>query len=862
MMKVIKLFIIVFLATRFAFAQPTTSLEIQIRDPNGDVIIGASIILKDKAGAFIKEIKQTSKPLTILDNLALGTYTLTITKENFKPHTQEIEIQDGKNLKVISLEIADVLAEVEMKRDRREQQLANPLGGFLTKQEIEALPEDPEQIEKALKARYGENVKITVDGVVGKVPPKSMIANIRVMASSYDAQNHELGAVYVNIQTKFWAQSISGKFLVNFENEALNARLPLALERLPRTMSLVDFSFIVPLKKNKAMSFFNFASFRETSKENIVAVVPSSFTAASSVKRTRSRQNLYFPLGIFFKNNHILRGVYAFDQNEQINLGVGGFNLPDRAYSVDSIEHNVRVSEGGYIGSRFFNELNFTYDFSGNTTTPVSRLPTVIVNDAFTSGGANQESESTTHKFSVSDNLLFNIGKQALKIGALIELEKITQASKTNHHGTFIFSSLEDFERARPALFTQSLGTRKVEFLNTQFGAFIQNDYTLNPSLVLSMGFRYEKQNRLNDSNNFSPRFSFTWSPLKSGNATFRGGVGIFYNWLETNTTAFILSQDESQPTETIIIRPNFFDPLSMKRKPSREASIGQSFRQFAPNIKNPYVIHSSFGGSFYLPKDISLQTEYVFQKGLHQFRSRNINAPRDGIRPVPSMGNIINLETSAFFERHSLKLSVDGRFLKRFSYYLSYTLGKKTSDYENALSLPTDNYHLSLDRAPTNSDQRHKIYANFTWQITPGSALNLRHFTRSPLPFTITTGFDNNRDTTFNDRPLGVKRNSERGNWTSNTDVGFSWHRFFGERKKARQGMAAAENMMRDRAPSSRRLDRNKKFSLRFFIYARNVFNQTNFAAFSGVQTSPFFRQPIATAPPRQIQMGLSFGF
>lgn len=397
MMKVIKLFIIGFLSTRFAFAQPAASLEIQIRDPNGDAVIGASIILKDKTGAFIKEIKQTSKPFTILDNLALGTYALTITKENFKPHIQEIEIKDGKNLKVISLEIADVLVEIEMKRDRREQKLVNPLGGFLTK----------EQIEKELKARYGENVKITVDGV----PPKSMIANIRVMASSYDAQNHELGAVYVDIQTKFWAQSIIGKFFVNFENEALNARHPLALERLPRTMSQVDFFFIVPLKKNKVMSFFNFASFKETSKENIVAVVPSSFAAASSVKRTRSWQNLYFPLGIFFKNNHILRGVYAFNRNKQRNLGVGGFNLPDRAYSLDSIEHNVKVSEGGYIGSRFFNELNFTYDFSENTTTPVSRFPTVIVNDAFTSGGANQESESTTHKFSVADNLLFNIGK-------------------------------------------------------------------------------------------------------------------------------------------------------------------------------------------------------------------------------------------------------------------------------------------------------------------------------------------------------------------------------------------------------------------------------------------------------------------
>ena len=103
-----------------------------------------------------------------------------------------------------------------------------------------------------------------------------MIANIRVMASSYDAQNHELGAIYIDIQTKIGAQSISGKLFVNFENEALNARHPLALERLPLARSQVDLSFIIPLKKNKALSFLDFASFKETAKENIVALVPSA----------------------------------------------------------------------------------------------------------------------------------------------------------------------------------------------------------------------------------------------------------------------------------------------------------------------------------------------------------------------------------------------------------------------------------------------------------------------------------------------------------------------------------------------------------------------------------------------------------
>ena len=123
-------------------------MEIQIRDPNGDVIIGASIVLKDEAGAVVKEIKQTGKLFIILNNLALGAYTLTVAKENFKPHTQEIEIRKGKNKANIELEIANVLAEVEVKRDRREQQLVNPFGGLLTKEQIAALPEAPSKSKR------------------------------------------------------------------------------------------------------------------------------------------------------------------------------------------------------------------------------------------------------------------------------------------------------------------------------------------------------------------------------------------------------------------------------------------------------------------------------------------------------------------------------------------------------------------------------------------------------------------------------------------------------------------------------------------------------------------------------------------
>jgi hypothetical protein len=54
----------------------------------------------------------------------------------------------------------------------------------------------------------------------------------------------------------------------------------------------------------------------------------------------------------------------------------------------------------------------------------------------------------------------------------------------------------------------------------------------------------------------------------------------------------------------------------------------------------------------------------------------------------------------------------------------------------------------------------------------------------------------------------------------------------------------------------------KDKRFRTEFFIQATNLFNHTNLIAFSGVQTSPFYRQPAAAMPGRRIETGMRFNF
>src|SRR5439155_14939563 len=53
-----------------------------------------------------------------------------------------------------------------------------------------------------------------------------------------------------------------------------------------------------------------------------------------------------------------------------------------------------------------------------------------------------------------------------------------------------------------------------------------------------------------------------------------------------------------------------------------------------------------------------------------------------------------------------------------------------------------------------------------------------------------------------------------------------------------------------------------NKRIRIELFAAASNLFNRVNPLGYSGVMTSPFFRQPTAAAPARKIDVGMKIGF
>ena len=96
---------------------------------------------------------------------------------------------------------------------------------MLTRAQIEALPDDPDEMEAVLKEMAGPGATIRVDGFRGgKLPPKSQIQGIRFRRDLFAAENHGGGMVFVDITTRPGGGPLRGSVDFTFRDESLNAR--------------------------------------------------------------------------------------------------------------------------------------------------------------------------------------------------------------------------------------------------------------------------------------------------------------------------------------------------------------------------------------------------------------------------------------------------------------------------------------------------------------------------------------------------------------------------------------------------------------------------------------------------------------
>lgn len=676
--------------TSTVFAQQNGSLSGIVQDALGAVVQGASITVVDSSAKEKTTVSNARGEFTV-NGLLPGTYTVKVIAPNFGLYENtEVAITAGQKTELtvpLTIEVTEEQVDVSERDSVSTSPENNTSATVLSEKELNALPDDPDELEAALQALAGASAgpnggQIYIDGFTGgRLPPKEAIREIRINNNPFSAEYDRLGFGRIEILTRPGAEKLRGSVFGNFNDESLNSRNPFSTNRAPSQTRFFGGNISGPIVKGKA-SYFLDMNKRDVDNNTIV----NATILDSSLNPVAFRQEFQVPSNRFsisprvdyaINDNNTLVFRYSFDRGSNENQGIGNITLPSRAYESDTTEHEFRVTETMIVNPKTVNETRVEFDWEKRSQLGDNSIPAITVSDAFSGGGATiGTSFNRNQTFELQNYTTTSLGKNSehsFKFGGRVRNVRITDRSENGFGGSFSFngifaedgSYLTPLQQYRgllmgltgdeyiPTSYTVTIGNPEQKVSQTDYSLFATNDWRVNPGLTLSAGLRYENQTNIDDNTNFAPRFSVAWAPGASGakapSTVVRGGFGMFFERFGENNTLQALrfngieqinlrvSANETNAARRAAALALLDQPVftfnGVTNIPSADmiqAGLPQSniIRQVSPDLQVPVTYQAAISVEHKLPYNTTFAATYMALQTNNVIRQRNINAP------------------------------------------------------------------------------------------------------------------------------------------------------------------------------------------------------------------------------------------
>jgi hypothetical protein len=828
-----------------AAAQTPAPVTVQVVDPSGAGIPHAIVVLKSEERVLDATADASGSAAL---SVPADSYEITASADGFETKTEQVRITAGRGRRIeIELPLSRLLETLTVTPEQPASAAETTIGA----EEIDALADDPEALEEFIRDIGGPDATVSVDGFRGgRVPPKDQVAQVIVTTDPYSAQFHEVGSSRVDVVTKPGFGVWEGRTTLNFSSEALSARNPFASQKLPFRTLNGRLSASGPLKRFRTSVAFDVDVGRRSETRPLVAITPSGL-----VRNEADQEDERY--GVHLRTTHsigregLLRNRIEWETSDRFGGGLGDIDLPERALSLRGDELNLRSSLTNQLPRRVRQELRFSVESDSSRQLPLTEAIAIDVLGAFRSGGAQSTGSVTRRNIEgVAEWLFPALGRHTLRTGVLLEQARHESSNVRNYLGTFVFAGLDAWIAGEPTTFTQRIGSTDIRFTDTRTGIFLQDDVKLTQTLSMGVGVRQEFQTSIDDSLNLAPRVSLAWTT--KARTMLRFGIGSFYTWHDTSLIEEAQRLEGNRSYEVVIRNPGYPDPFASG---TSQSPLPPTRLITADDLEVARVWRASATFERRFGRAMNLRTTLHRQVGGDEPRSRNINAPIDGVRPDLSRGNVLLLESAGRSRRTTAEanLTINGLWRRRLFGHVNYTFGEVLNDADNPLSLPADSFRPDLEWGPGRQDIRHRGFAGITYRIPNLLSFGVTTRWQSAAPYNVTTGEDTNGDTVTNDRPAGVARNAARGEGYFTTDLHLGWTVVVGG------GRGAAPQRGR---PGGNATAESRGQQVGFNITARNVFNTPQYGTFNGVITSELFGRPSSAQNPRRLDLGVSFSF
>jgi len=799
------IFLLVLCALASSAQTPNGALRGQITDPSGAAIANASVVLTPSAGSAAPVTTQANgQGLYEFKNLAPGKYVLTVVAQGFAVYENDtVELADQPlRLNVpMAIEVEQQKVQVSDTAPTVDVNPGNNAGAIvISGKELEALPDDPDELQSDLEALAGPSAgpsggQMYIDGfTAGQLPPKSSIREIRINQNPFSSEYDKLGYGRIEIFTKPGTDKLHGQFFVDGNASGFNTASPFAGTEPSYDSTQYSGNIGGPIGRS-ASFFFNLErrNINDLAAVNATTLDPTTLLpvpAVEAVPNPRHRTNITPRFDYQVNKNNTLTARYQYYRDSEDNNGIGQLSLAPQGYNSESTEHTVQISDTQILGSKVVNETRFQYLRENDSEFALSTTPATEVLGAFTSGGSGGgTSVDHTDHYEVQNYTSRIQGNHMLKFGARLRALRDASYSTGGFNGTFIFSSLNDLQSAECALSTNpppvcgtiTTGAAPQQLSYTQglpgagvtvfdAGLYFQDDWRIRSNITLSPGLRFETQNEIHDHGDWAPRLGIAWGVGgRSGppKLVLRGGFGMFYDRFQSGQLLQAERLNGITQQQFVINNPTCFPGVNVNVALSTcgtATTTTPNIYQVSTRLHAPYTLQAAASAERQLTRSATLSVTYLNSRGFDQLLTINANAPFPGtpgstVRPDPNAGNIFRYVSEGNFRQNQLILNTNVKVGSKLQLFGYYTLNYANSDVAGVSSFPTNSYNVRQDYGRAPFDTRHRLF--FGGTIAMPYLLRLSPFmvVSSGAPFNITTPNDLNGDSIFNDRPGLVSR-------------------------------------------------------------------------------------------------------
>lgn len=486
-------------------------------------------------------------------------------------------------------------------------------------------------------------------------------------------------------------------------------------------------------------------------------------------------------------------------------------------------------------------------------------VPRVTITNVANFGSSNIKNRQYTEPVQIVYASSVFANDHSFKFGADVMDTRYDYYLYGNLAGTYTFQNLANFVQGRYSNFTQQFGDPLTKRRHAYLSGYVQDSWSATKRLTVNYGVRYDLEMHPeykgrsfgNDRNNIGPRFATSYDLTGKGRTYVKGSAGLYYDRLFLNLTTnpfYNLKEDPQFFSATWLfgqagapVYPNNFSAI-----PQNPPAGIRDVWIFPDKLKTPASAQVVATLDHAFSNTLAMSATFLYIRTYDQVFIFDRNLAFDSntqrwVRPDPAFRSISQYDFKGRAEYEGFVIEAKKRMSNRISFNANITFARSYDTATGYTDQASDQRFFDEEWGPSADKPRVRSVVSWIYRFTDNLTFAGIYNARTGLAYDPRVGsaIDANGDGRFNDRSAGFGRNSFRTPGSHSADMRLAWNLHIGPQRRAD-----------------------------VLLEAFNVLNQDNVIQMSNIygptqgQPLALFGQPTAYASPRQIQLGVRFGF